>query len=75
MTAPDGWQLSLRAFLTREWPYLPVLILALLGVAYTRFSRAPLTIYWIVLAPCIGIICVVTRWRDAETREERLGLI
>lgn len=75
MPAPDTWQLSLRAFLAREWPYLMVLILALSGVAYTSFSRTPLTIYWIVLAPCIGIICVVTRWWDAGTREERLRLI
>src|SRR5262249_46904352 len=31
--------------------------------------------YWIVLAPFIGLVCVVTRWRDAENREQRLHLI
>ena len=76
MPAPDTWAIELARF-SRQGVALPhgVLILALSGVAYTSFSRTPLTIYWIVLAPCIGIICVVTRWRDAETREERLRLI
>ena len=49
--------------------------LALFGVAYTSFAKAPMTIYWIILAPCIGVICVLTRWRDALNRERRLHLI
>jgi hypothetical protein len=67
--------LSPRVFLRREWPYLLVLVLALFGIAYTSFSRAPMTTYWIVLAPLIGVICVITRWRDADRRDERLRLI
>ena len=73
--APDAWRFNTRAFLVREWPYLLVLILALFGVAYTSFSKTPITAYWIVLAPFIGLICVITRWRDAENREQRLRLI
>ncbi|HKM51814.1 MAG TPA: hypothetical protein VJY33_00300 [Isosphaeraceae bacterium] len=73
--APDAWRFNPRAFLASEWPYLLVLILALFGVAYTSFSKTPMTIYWIVLAPLIGVICVVTRWRDAENREQRMHLI
>src|SRR5262249_43417341 len=34
-----------------------------------------MTIYWIVLAPIIGLICVVTRWREAASREQRGRLI
>ena len=64
-----------RAFLVREWPYLLVLVLAVFGVAYTSFSKTPIMTYWIVLAPFIGLICVITRWRDAENREQRLRLI
>jgi hypothetical protein len=74
-SAASAWRFKPRAFLLREWPYLLVLVLALFGVAYTSFSRTPITTYWIVLAPFIGIVCVVTRWRDAETREQRLRLI
>jgi hypothetical protein len=73
--APDAWQFNPRAFLVREWPYLLMLILALFGVAYTSFARTPITTYWIVLAPFIGVICVVTHWRDAESREQRVHLI
>ena len=73
--APDAWRFNPRAFLAREWPYLLMLILALFGVAYTSFAKTPITTYWIVLAPFIGIICVITRWRDAESREQRVRLI
>src|ERR1700730_549221 len=71
----DAWRFTPRSFPEREWPYLLILILALFGVAYTSFSRTPITIYWIVLAPFIGVICVVTRWQDAENREQRMRLI
>jgi hypothetical protein len=73
--APVALRFDPRAFLAREWPYLLVLILALFGVAYTSFSNTPITTYWIILAPFIGAICVVTRWRDAESREQRLRLV
>jgi hypothetical protein len=36
---------------------LLVLALTLFGIAYTSFSRSPMTTYWIVIAPLIGIIC------------------
>ena len=72
---PDRWRFSLRGFLVSEWPYLLVLILALVGVAYTSFSRTPIMAYWVVLAPFIGVICIITRWRDAETRGQRLRLV
>jgi len=70
-----GWHIDFRAFLVREWPYLLMLILAVFGVAYTSAAKTPMTTYWMVLAPFIGVICVVTRWRGAENREQRLRLI
>jgi hypothetical protein len=70
-----GWHIHLRAFLVREWPYLLMLILAVFGVAYTSATRTPMTRYWMILTPFIGLICVITRWRDAEEREQRLRLI
>ena len=70
--APDAGRSNTRTFLAREWPYLLVLILALFGVAYASFAKTPMTAYWVVLAPVIGLICVVTRWGDAETREQLL---
>jgi hypothetical protein len=73
--APEASRFNPRALLLREWPYLLVLILALFGVAYTSFSNSPIMGYWIVLAPFIGAICVITRWRNADNREQRLRLI
>jgi hypothetical protein len=73
--AADAWRFHPRAFLAREWPYLLVLVLALFGVAYTSFARTPLTTYWIVLAPLIGLICVITRWGDAKSGDQRVRLI
>jgi len=73
--APDAWPFNPRAFLVREWPYFLLLILVLFGVAYTSFSKTAITTYWIILAPCIGIICVMTRWAHAKSREQRLRLI
>ena len=66
---------GLRAIVARELPYLLVLALALFGVAYTSFARTPITLYWIFLAPFIGIICVVSRWRVAADREQRMRLM
>jgi len=71
----NSWQFNPRIFLAKEWPYLLVLILALFGVAYTSFAKTSLTMYWIALTPFVGIICVLTRWRDAESREQRMRLI
>jgi hypothetical protein len=63
------------AIVLREAPYLLVLALALFGVAYTSFARTPITLYWILLAPLIGVICVVSGWRNAETRQLRIQLV
>jgi hypothetical protein len=64
-----------RNFLRHEWPYLLVLALALFGIAYTSFARTPMTLYWIILGPLIGIICVVSRWHELTTRDERMRLV
>ena len=74
-SAPTVSRLNPRALLKREWPYLLVLVLALFGIAYTSFSRTPLRLYWIILAPLIGVICVVIRWPDVHDRNERLRLV
>src|SRR5499427_10881418 len=74
-STPSDSVLSPRALLKREWPYLLVLVLTLFGIAYASFSRTHLTLYWIVLAPLIGVICVVTRWPDTRDRDARLRLV
>jgi hypothetical protein len=69
----EAW--PLLRFLKREWPYLVILVLALFGVAYTSITRTPMTVYWFVLGPFIGLVCVVTRWSSTRNRDERMHLV
>jgi hypothetical protein len=62
-------------FFLRELPYSAVLILTLVGVAYTSFSRNPIVAYWEFLAPVIGVACVFNGWRRAHDKETRVRLI
>jgi len=59
----------------REWPYLVMLVLALFGVAFTSITRQPMTLYWFLLAPFIGLVCVITRWPVVTSRDQRLELV
>jgi hypothetical protein len=72
---PDASRFSLRTFLVRDWPYLAMLTLALFGVAYTSIARQAMTTYWIVLAPCFAVICVITRWREVSNKDQHWKLI
>src|SRR5215472_3968162 len=64
-------QSALRGFVLAEWPYLLVLGLAPFGIAYTSLLQTPITIYWIVVAPLAGIVCVLTRWHEIPGRDAR----
>jgi hypothetical protein len=59
----------------RELPFGLVLILTTLGVAYTSFSKQPIIVYWEILAPIIGLVCITYGWRAANDHIERLRLI
>jgi hypothetical protein len=51
-------------------PFLLMLLFAFFGVAYTSVSRHAMSLYWMLLVPVFGIVCVAVAWRDmpAETR-------
>jgi hypothetical protein len=72
---PDRWPMKLLHFVMREWPYLVMLVLALFGVAFTSITRRPMTLYWFLLAPFIGLVCVITRWPAVKSRDQRLQLV
>jgi hypothetical protein len=65
----------MRSLLWRKLPYVAVLILAILGVAYANISRQPLAGYWEFLAVIMGVVCVVTNWANTDDRQARLRLI
>ena len=63
------------SFWIRELPFSLVLILTLLGVAYTSFLKQPIMSYWLLLAPVIGLLCVGYGWSRANEKSARLQLI
>jgi hypothetical protein len=63
------------SFWIRELPFSLVLILTLLGVAYTSFLKQQIMGYWELLAPVIGVVCVGSGWSSANDKSARLQLI
>jgi magnesium-transporting ATPase (P-type) len=59
----------------RELPFVALLVLTIVGVAYTSFSKRPLIVYWELLAPLIGVTCVAAGWASAGDRAQRSRLI
>jgi hypothetical protein len=64
-----------RSLWLRELPFALVLILIVVGVAYTSFSKQPIITYWEVLAPIIGIVCIAAGWQNAEDRAAQWRLV
>ena len=73
-TAPKQ-RLPSASIWLRELPYAAVLILTLLGVAYTSFTRRPMTGYWEFLVPVMGVVCIWSGWRYAHDKKAQLRLI
>lgn len=63
------------SFWIRELPFSIVLLLTIGGVGYTSFSKHPILIYWEILAPIIGLVCVWYGWPRANDNAARLRLI
>jgi hypothetical protein len=58
-----------------ELPFIALLVLIVLGVAYTSFSKQPLVGYWEFLAPLFAAACVADGWRSAGDRAARSRLV
>src|SRR5689334_18323149 len=61
--------------LVRELPFTLVLVLTMAGIAYISVSRQPIILYWEVLAPIIGLLCIAYGWQPANDRAGRVRLI
>ena len=59
----------------KELPYLAVLLLTLLGVAYTSISHQPLIGYWEFLALAMGVVCIGTGWLHTQTKQARFRMV
>ncbi len=53
-------------FLRRDWPYIAMLIAAVLGVAFASVAPDATTYFWEVLVPFFAAVCVWTRLHDAQ---------
>ncbi len=62
-------------WLWQKAPYLIVLALAILGVAYTSIAHRPLYGYWEFLALAIGGACVAIGWRKADDKQARIDVV
>ena len=47
----------------------------MIGVAYTSFSKQPITGYWEILTPLIALVCVGAGWDSATDNSARFRLI
>lgn len=74
-TPPEPPPAHHKSFWLRELPFSLILVLTLVGVAYTSFSKQPIVGYWELLSPCIGLLCVGAGWRHAMDKTARLRLI
>lgn len=76
VTPQAPYQHLLRvSFWIRELPFALVLILTTIGVAYTSFSKTPITGYWEILAPLIALVCVGAGWENADDYSKKFRLI
>jgi hypothetical protein len=73
--APSPDHSHRHGFWLRELPFSVVLALTVAGVAYTSFSKNPITLYWELLAPLIGLVCIGYGWPNANDRVARTRLI
>ena len=59
----------------RKLPYIAVLALTILGVAYTSVSHQPLIGYWEFLAVVTGLVCVTTGWLHIHDPKARFRMV
>src|ERR1700737_1950986 len=62
-------------FWVRKLPYIAVLALTILGVAYTSISRQPLIGYWEFLAVATGLLCVTMGWLNNHDSKARFRMV
>ncbi|HEY8033107.1 MAG TPA: hypothetical protein VIF02_12190 [Methylocella sp.] len=62
-------------FWFKELPYLVVLALTILGVAYTSVSHQPLIGYWEFLAIATGLVCITTGWLHIHDPKPRFRMV
>ena len=66
---------SMAGEILGQAPYILMLAGAFGGVAYTAFADTPNPLYWMILAPLFGLLCVAAGWAKAPGRGGRMRLV
>lgn len=70
----DGTQSRLKTFLSNEWPYLVMLLLALVGVALSSLSSGLMLLYWEAVIPVFAVACFFARGAPRNSRERIVAI-
>lgn len=58
-----------KTYLLKEWPYLVLIVLSLIGFATTDISSIDSSKYWQFMVPVFCACCIFTQWSKPEQRE------
>lgn len=61
--------------LRAEWPYMAMVLGAFIGVAANNLAGHPTILYWQLLAPVYGLICIVSGWRQGGPAASHTRLV
>jgi hypothetical protein len=67
--------MSLFRLLLAQSPFVAMLASAFFGVAYTSVSRHAMALYWMILVPAFGLVCIATAWREMTAEERWRGAL
>ena len=71
----SGFRTGLGQILLRDLPYIAMLVLGIWRIAFRSFSGGPILLYWQILLPLFGVMCILAGWPAARTLEQRRALI
>jgi hypothetical protein len=60
--------------LKQELPYIVMLLAAIVGIGLASFTGQLTPLYWEVLVPLYGVICIYTGWRQVEGLDAQVRL-
>ena len=72
--ASDGTQNRLMRLLSYEWPYVVMLLLALVGVALSSLSSGLMLLYWEAVIPVFALACFFARGAPRNSRERMVAI-
>ena len=72
---PPAQGQSWGRILLAEAPYLAMLAAGFLGVAWVGGAEQPNLLYWKILTPVFGLLCIIAGWAGSEASGGRTRLI